>query len=146
MDLVTFVELASANRNDPEEWRRKARWLLITDPGERERTSTFGDQKMLHICADHVIEHADTNPVREGHRSVVYFNLSKMLTNWKDCSHDEALMMLRSVNEASPDRISDSELRRILGNAERGQFTSTGCDDALFAPYAHPDCPILNRR
>jgi hypothetical protein len=68
------------------------------------------------------------------------------LTNWRECDHDEALMLMRSVNECSPDRIADTELRRILGNAERGQFTSTGCDDPLFAPYAHPSCPIANPR
>jgi hypothetical protein len=52
--------------------------------------------------------------------------------------------MLRELNASSPDPISDYELKRILGNAERGEYTSTGCDDPLFQPYAHPDCPIAN--
>ena len=141
-----FLHVATARRNSPNEWRRKAEWLLISPPDQRERSAEFGTQPRLHICAEHVLEHADTNPVTEGHRAAVYFALAKQLTNWRDCDHDEALMLMRSVNEASPDTISDSELRRILGNAERGQFTSTGCDDPLFAPYAHPDCPIANPR
>ncbi len=146
LSLDDFVRLADHHRTDPEDWRRKAQWLLISAPDQRERTAEFGTQKSLHICGEHLIENADTNPVREGHRSVAYFNLAKMLTNWEACSHDEALMMMRSVNEASPDSISDAELRRILGCAERGRFTSTGCDDPTFAPYAHPDCRIANPR
>jgi hypothetical protein len=141
-----FLHEALTNRNDPEEWRRKAQWLLISPPEQRERNTEFGEQARLHICADHIIETADVNPIREGHRAAVFFALAKQLTNWRDCDHEEALMMMRSVNDASPDRIADSEIRRILGNAERGQFTSTGCDDPLFAPYAHPSCPIANPR
>jgi hypothetical protein len=76
----------------------------------------------------------------------VFFALAKQLTNWEACDHDEALDLMRSVNEASPDSIPDSEVVRILGNAERGRFTSTGCDDPLFAPYADPACPIAHPR
>ena len=144
--LAKFLHDALTERSMPSEWEDKARWLLISPPDQRVSNTEFGQQSRLHICAEHIIETADTNPIREGHRAAVYFALAKQLTNWKDCDHDEALMMMRSVNECSPDRIADSELRRILGNAERGQFTSTGCDDPLFAPYAHPSCPIANPR
>lgn len=144
MTLEGFVNAAEESRNDPEEWRKRARWLLLEPPESREKLAEFGNQNHLHICAEHILENAEENPVLEGHRAVVYFCLAKQLTNWNQVDHDEALSMMRAVNEASPDKISDTELRRILGNAERGQFTSTGCDDPLFAPYAHPDCPIAN--
>ena len=76
----------------------------------------------------------------------MFFCLAKQLTNWSLCDTAETLEFMRSVNDASPDPISDQELRRILGNAERGQFTSTGCDDPMFAPYAHLKCRIANPR
>lgn len=141
-----FVELAEAERTDPELWRKTARWLLINPPDERQRSAEFGTQPNLHICAEHVLS-GEAGPVTVGHRSVVYFSLAKMLTNWALTDHDEVVDMLRAVNEASaPDSIDDEELLRIIGNAERGQFTSTGCDDPLFVPFAHPDCPIANPR
>ena len=146
VSIERFLPEALESRNDPAAWISKARWLLITPPDQRESNTEFGQQANLHVCAGHIIDYADTNPIREGHRAAVYFALAKQLTNWRECDHDEALMLMRSVNECSPDRIADSELRRILGNAERGQFTSTGCDDPLFAPYAHPTCPIANPR
>lgn len=145
-ELGQFLDDAEASRNDPDEWRKKARWLLISPPEERERTQEFGTQRNLHICAEHIIS-GEAGPITEGHRSVVYFSLAKQLTNWEAVDHDEVVEILRSVNDASaPDSIPDSELLRIIGNAERGQFTSTGCDDPLFAPYAHPECPISNPR
>jgi hypothetical protein len=58
--------------------------------------------------------------------------------------HDECLAMLALVNDASPDPISAAELDRILFNAERGQFTSTSCDDPLFLPYADPECKLAH--
>lgn len=144
--LAQFVAEALEVRNTPESWRQKAKWLMISPPEQREQTATFGKQPNLHICAEHILSGA-AGPITYGHRSIVYFSLAKMLTNWEHCDHDEALELLRSVNEASaPDSIPDSELCRILGNAERGQFTSTGCDDPVFAPFAHPDCPIANPR
>lgn len=144
--LEGFLDAAERTRNDPEEWRKKARWLLISPPEERERSQEFGTQRNLHICAEHIIS-GEAGPITEGHRSVVYFSLAKQLTNWEAVDHDEVVEILRAVNDASaPDSIPESELLRIIGNAERGQFTSTGCDDPLFAPYAHPDCPIANPR
>lgn len=143
-NLEEFLEHAHANLNDPAEWRKKAKWLLISPPDQREHSSDFGESENLHICGEWLIENAESNPVLQGHRNCVYFSLAKMLSNWKHCDHDEALMIMRSVNAASPDRVPDYELRRILSNAERGRYTSFGCDDPLFTPYAHPDCPIAN--
>jgi len=142
--LARFLQAAYDARQDPKDWEKRARWLLLENPAERIERSRheFGSQANLHMCASHLIENRDENPVLDGHRAVVYFSLAKMLTNWELCDHEEALMYMTLVNDASPDRVPDSELRRILGNAERGGFTSTGCDDPSFAPYAHPDCPI----
>lgn len=140
--LEQFVAEATKLRNDPAEWRNKADWLLISSPESRERTNEFGTQPNLHICAQHIIS-GDAGPITEGHRSVVYFCLAKQLLNWEQLDEDEAIEILRSVNEASaPDSIDDAELLRIVGNAH-GK-TSTGCDDPLFQPFAHPDCPIAN--
>lgn len=144
LPLDKFLVHARANASDPEDWRRRARWLMIDPPEKRKSSSTFGEQTTLHMCGDHIIEHAEDNPVLEGHRAVVYFSLAKMLTNCNQYDHDEAFALMQSVNEASPDRISNAELARILSNAERGEFTSTGCDDPLMAPYVHPDCPIAH--
>ena len=146
LSAESFIELADANRAKSDDWRKRADWLQIHAPENRERNAEFGTQTNLHICAEHIIEHAEDNPVLEGHRAAVYFALAKMLTNWEGCDHDEAVMMMRSVNSASPDRISDAELLRILGNAERGRFTSTGCDDPLVVPYTHPECKIAHPR
>lgn len=144
--LTDFLDRAYETANDPETWRNKARWLQISSPEQRESSAEFGTQPRLHMCAEHIITNAVENPLREGHRAAVFFALAKQLTNWVDCDHAEAIAYLRSVNEASPDRVQDSELVRILGNAERGQFTSTGCDDPLVHEYAHPDCPIAHPR
>lgn len=149
MPLAEFVDGATESLNDPDEWRKKARWLMIPSPDEREASRgesvPHGEQPYLHMCAEHVIANRDTNPVVEGYRAVVFFCLAKQLSNCSMFDHDEALQMMALVNDASPDPIEEAELRRILSNAERGQFTSTGCDDPLFAPYAHPDCPIARR-
>jgi hypothetical protein len=144
--LDEFLAGAEAALNDPQKWRDKARWLMIDAPSERERRAEFGTQPNLHICAEFIIEHAEDNPITTGHRAAVYFALAKQLTNWAQVDHEEVLSIMRSVNDVSPDRIEDSELRRILGNAERGQFTSTGCDDPLVTPFCHPDCPIAYPR
>jgi hypothetical protein len=148
LDLAAFVSQAEETLNDADDWRKRARWLGIPSPDEREGRREglpHGEQPYLHMCAEHVIENRDSNPVVEGHRAVVYFCLAKQFANCSMYDSDEALQMMALVNDASPDPISESELRRIYFNAERGQFTSTGCDDPLFAPYAHPDCPIARR-
>ena len=141
-----FLNLAEDSRNDPEEWRKRARWLSLDYPGNRERVSEFGTSPTLHICAEHIIAHRDDNPVVTGHRNAVYFALAKQLTNCSLFDHDEALEMMCAVNDASPDRVDLRELRRILANAERGQYTSTDCDSPLVLPYTHPDCPIAHAK
>jgi hypothetical protein len=145
--LAEFIREVEANKQDPELWRKHARWKMLTPPEARERSSEFGDQNQLHMCGDYIIENAlnGTNPVMEGSRSIVYFNLSKMLLNWSAIDEDEAWETLQEVNDASPDREDPRELRRVFENAVRGQFTSTGCDDPVMAEYVHPDCPIVAR-
>lgn len=142
--LGRFLHEAELNLNDPEAWRKRAAWLMISPPDQRiSEHREFGTQSDLHCCAEYVIANRESNPVLEGHRAVVFFNLAKMLSNYEGFDHEEALYLMKLVNDASPDRVDDSELGRILRNAERGRFTSTGCDDPLFQPYADPDCPIL---
>ena len=148
MPLDQFLEAAYASRNDPNEWRKRADWMQLVPPDDRRAKAEFGTKPTLHMCAEHVIANRDENPVTSGHRNAVFFALAKQLTNCSLFDHDEALDLMRLVNESADDkptpRTPDSELRRILANAERGQYTSTGCDDPLFLPYAHPDCPIAN--
>lgn len=147
MSLDTFLALAGGDRrNEPEDWRKRARWLMIGPPEARESTAEFGTRKGLHRCAEYIIEHRDDNPITEGHRAAVFFSLAKMVSHYEGFDHDEALMIMELVNESAPDPIPSSEIRRILGNAERGEFTSTGCDDPLVQPFADPSCTIANPR
>lgn len=144
--LEGFINEALLYRNDPEKWRQYARYMLINEPEPRESTQQFGTQPNLHICAQHILS-GEAGPITEGHRSVVYYNLAKQLTNWAQTDHEEVVEMMRSVNDFSaPDSLPDRELLRIINNAETKQFTSTGCDDPVFMPYAHPDCPIAYPR
>lgn len=141
LTLEMFLDAAEAGLNDPAEWHKKAQWLLLAPPDQREKTAEFGKQPTLHCCAQRII--TEGIPVTEGHRSVVYFSLAKQLLNCEMYSKQETIDLLRTVNEGSaPDDIPDGELRRIIDNADRGQFTSTGCDDPLFIPYADPACPV----
>lgn len=147
--IKEFIPKALSSLNDPAAWRKRANWLMITPPDQREREhQDFGTGKELHMCAEWIIANRDENPIAEGHRNVVYFNLAKMLSHYEGFDHDEVWMMLCLVRDSSDakgvDHVSDTELRRILRNAERGGFTSTGCDDPLMSPYAHPDCPIAH--
>lgn len=141
--LEDWVGLASEQRNIAQNWKDRARWLLIEEPSQR-KTAHFGSASQLHRCAEYVIAHREERPITEGHRNAVYFMLAKCLTNWESCDHDEALSFMELVNDASPDRVPRSELKRILGNAERGEYTSTGCDDPLVQPFCDPACPISN--
>jgi hypothetical protein len=145
MALERFLDEAEASLNDPKDWIKRAGWLGIPSPDERrDEGREFGTQNYLHMCCEHVIEHRDDNPIVAGHRAVVYFALCKQLANCNQFDEDEALAILGLINDASPDPIPESELRHMYQNAVRGEYTSTGCDDPLFAPYAHPDCPIAN--
>lgn len=147
MELGGFVTRAEASLNDVYKWKRRADLLEIPSPAQREamHTHEFGTQPHLHMCAEHIIENAATNPVIEGHRAVVFFNLACQLANCVQFNHDEALSILEEVNDASPDAIDPAELDHMLSNAERGGYTRTGCDDPLMSPYVHPDCPIARR-
>lgn len=144
-DLTDFLRFAAEGRNDPQKWERRAEYMMIENPFERraERSQEFGTKPELHRCAEYIIANCDDNPVVEGHRAAVFFALAKMLTNCALFDHAEALDLMQEVNSASPDPAPLSELRRILGNAERGQYTSTDCDSALVLPYADPECPIV---
>lgn len=144
ISLPVFLDRAEASLNNPSDWMKRAHWLGIPSPDDRQQREQreFGTQSVLHICAEYVLANRDTNPVVAGHRAVVYFALSKMFSNCNQYSAEEALAMLGMINDASPDPIPEAELTRIYTNAERGQFTSTGCDDPLFEPYRHPECKI----
>lgn len=143
-ELYDFVRQATESLNDPDEWRRRADWLQITSPSERTNATEFGTMPYLHMCAEWIIDHCESNPVTPGHRSIVYFNLAKMILNCEMYDEREAYELLEKVNDASTDPIPAFELRRILGNAARGRYTSFGCDDPLMQPYIHPECQIAH--
>ena len=145
-DKHEFVDRALLLRNDPESWRKRARFVGLAAPEEREQHSEFGDQAKLHACAEHIIANRFDNPIREGHRNTVYFNVAKQLLNWRDLDESEAWGLLCELEGASPDRIPENELRRLFENAKRGEWTSTGCDDPLMGPYILDDCPIVRYR
>ena len=142
--LEQFLVEAEDGLNDPKAWKLKANWMQFAPPDQRERKSEFGTQAQLHMCAEHIIS-GGAGPVLEGSRNAVYFALACQLTNWDGCDHDEALGWMMKVNDDSPDTVPEYELRRILDNAERGEYTGTRCDDPLVLPYTHPDCPIARR-
>lgn len=140
-----FVEVALLDANDPADWRRRARTLGIVPPEAREVSDVeFGHSPILHECALYIIEGARSGerPIREGHRSAVYFNLAKQLLHWEGMTEDQAWDLVQEVNSLSPDPLPTRELRRIFRNAASGRYTSTGCDDPLMAPYVSPTCPI----
>lgn len=145
LSVEEFLNAAEKEKNDPQKWRSRAGFLQINPPAASTSKSEFGSG-VLHECAMHIVENCETNPIADGHRAAVYFALSKQFLHagW---STDETLGFLREVNDASTadPKTPESELRRIMNNALRGQFTSTGCDDPLVQPYCSPDCTIANR-
>ncbi len=141
-EVSDFAAQAWSTRNNPEDWRKRARWLMIAPPERRTNTSEFGSRTDLHMCAEWIIANRDSNPIVEGTRNAVYFALAKQLSNYEGFDHDEAWSLIKLVNNSSTDPAPEADLLRILRNAETGRFTSTGCDDPLVAPYCHPDCPI----
>jgi len=143
--LESWIDRAEASKTDPDVWRRRATSLGIKPPEEREGPSAeFGTMPNLHRCASHIIANAEENPVSRGGRHVVFFNLAKMLLNWREIDDAEAMEYLREVNELADPPLSDTELQRIFGNVQRGQFVSTGCDSPEMAPYISPDCEIVH--
>ena len=143
--LDAWLDHAEQTRTDPDVWRRRASSLGIKPPEERDGPSAeFGTMPNLHRCASHIIANAEENPIGQGHRHVVFFSLAKMLANWREIDDQEALEYLHEVNEFADPPLSETELQRIWGNVQRGEFVSTGCDEPQLAPYIHPDCEIVN--
>ncbi len=141
-----FIEEAWECRNDPAKWHQRAKFLLITPPEQRGERTEFGTQKTLHICAEHVLS-GDAGIIPYGHQNLTMFMLAKCLTNCEQYDSDEALEIMCNVNDDLFDPgLAHSEVRRIHANAERGQYTSTGCDDPVVIPFTHPDCRIAHPR
>lgn len=143
--LDGFLDDAEENRIDPQHWLDLCRADGIQPPGQRE-DSEWGTRARPHRCATYMLEHAHDNPVRTGHRNVVFFSLAKMLLNCEQYDLAETIEIVQMYNEASPDEVPRRDVRHIVLNAEKGRFTSTGCDDPLMQPYADPDCEIANAR
>jgi hypothetical protein len=147
ISLEEFLHFAETSLNDPTDWRKRAAWYGIQSPDEKAKdidSKPHGTQTYLHQCAEYVLTNRDNNPVVEGHRAVVFFALAKQFAHCSQFDDEECLVMLGLINDSSPDPIPEQELHTIYTNAVRGQFTSTGCDDPLFMPYADPNCPIAH--
>lgn len=141
--LESWLQFALDTLNDPQDWRVRAEFMQLTPPETRINESEWGTQPVLHVCAQHVLEHRFDNPVRDGARHSVMFSMARMLRNWREVDDDEAWELLQMVNETALPPLPDGELRRQFENAHG--LTSTGCDEPAFDAYAHPDCPIRNR-
>ncbi len=149
ISLEDFLIVATDEKNDPRKWRQRAALLQVLDPAHRETSGSnvpYGEQTTLHMCAEHIVANAETNPLQAGGRHDTIFALAKQFSNCKMYSHEETVEYLRYVNKFAQPPIADSELLRMLSNAEEHQYTSTGCDMPNVQPYAHPDCPIANPR
>lgn len=140
--LGEFLIEAEGSRQDPDAWVRRARALGGQPPSEREATSEFGEQANLHMCAEHIMQHRDDNPLQPGHRAVVLFNVSRQFLNWRDATAEEARAWVHEINDAGVQPAPRQEVDRQFDNALAGRWTGTGCDDPVMAPYVHPDCPI----
>lgn len=141
MSSELFISDATERKNNPDEWHKRAKWLLISEPVIKEPSQDA--RKTLHICAEHIIGRAldGSQPIPEGHRSAIFFALSSQLRQFEGMTDEDALSLLKQVNDVSPDPLDGRELLRIFNNA--GEFRSTRCDDPLVAPFTHPDCPIV---
>lgn len=137
------LKIMHETRQDPAAWERRARNAGAKPPAEREATQEFGTRANLHECAAYIIERRESHPLERGHRHQVLWHLAKMLLNWREFSSAEAREWVDAVNEAGEAPLPSIEVDRLFENAERGQWTSTGCDDPVMAPYVRPDCPIL---
>jgi hypothetical protein len=144
--LFGFLEGVDEIRIDPEHWRRLAVQAGVTPPGtvSDEGDMPWGTRPTLHHCATYMLQHKNDNPVTVGHRNIAFFSLAKMLLNCKDYDVEETIEIVDGYNEAGTDPVPRHEIIAIVRNAVRGEFTSTGCDDPLMAPYVDPDCPIAN--
>lgn len=126
-----------------EQWRRRGK-ALGGRPRSETRSGEFGERNSLHVCASYIFERRHDNPLVEGHRATVLFNLAKMYANCKHYSQEEAEQFVEAVNQAGVNPIPPREVKRFVNNAYEGGFTSTGCDDQLMMPYVSPDCKIAN--
>lgn len=140
--LAWFLDCAEEQRCSADEWRGRARALGASPEKRAQSSEIFGERNSLHLCAQHIFDHRHDNPLRVGHRAVVLFNLAKMYANCRHYDEDETFDFVNAVNEASAEPVPESEVRRFVANAFRGEFTSTGCDDPLMADYVSPDCGI----
>lgn len=137
----SFLFEADAFRTPAEQWRRRGR-ALGGKPRSETRSGEFGERNSLHVCANYIFEHRHDNPLEEGHRATVLFNLAKMYANCKHYNQQEAEQFVEAVNQAGTNPIPTREVKRFVNNAYEGGFTSTGCDDPLMRPYVSPDCKI----
>jgi hypothetical protein len=142
-DRRLWLVLANTERTTAEAWRRRGR-ALGGKPRSEMRSGEFGERNSLHVCANYIFEHRRDNPVAEGHRATVLFNLAKMYANCKHYTQDEAEQFVEAVNQEGTNPIPEREVKRFVNNAYEGGFTSTGCDDPLMMPYVSPDCKIAN--
>lgn len=140
--LPCFLEEARATRQSPEAWVRQAEARGVTPTVDREPKGEFGEQPFLHQCAEHILANRETNPIQPGHRQAVIFHVAKQLLNWRQLDEDEALDLVRELNESAVEPLDESELAAAFRNAASGRYRYTGCDDPLMAPYVHPDCPF----
>lgn len=142
LSLEHFLTGAENCLIDPERWRKRAERYGISKPDDSVRER--GTRGAPHECASYIIRNADDNPLQPGGRNVVLFNLAKMLLDSDMFDHDEVFDLVTGVNDAGIEPLPPGDIRRIVGSAIRGGYTSTGCDDPLMAPYIDPDCPIAN--
>ncbi len=134
-----FLDEAESSLNDPHKWRTRATWMQLSPPERKRSNVAFGSRDTLHCCAQYVVE--NEIPIRQGTRSVAFFNLAKMFTNCSAYTREETIEIMRAINGWS-DSIDDRELLRIINNAEQGEYTSTGCTEALFEDYRSPNCHL----
>lgn len=142
-DRLEWLHEAHLNRTSAEAWRRRGR-ALGGRPRSEVRSGEFGERNSLHICANYIFEHRKDNPVSEGHRATVLFNLAKMYANCRHYTQDEAEQFVEAVNLEGTSPIPHREVVRFVNNAYEGGFTSTGCDDPLMSPYVSPECKIAH--
>lgn len=138
-----WLHAAHLERTGAEEWRRRGR-ALGGRKREEMRSGEFGERNSLHVCANYIFENRKDNPVAEGHRATVLFNLAKMYANCRHYTQDEAEQFVEAVNQEGTSPIPHREVVRFVNNAYEGGFTSTGCDDALMMPYVSPECKIAH--
>ncbi len=143
--LDAFLEEALKERNLVRKWLGLARHRQLRPPAEAERGDVeWGQRSTPHLCAMYIIEHSTDNPPALGHRHTVMFNLTKMLYNTLMFDDEERWQILTNVNDKSQHPLPEAEIRRMINNVCRSQFTSTGCDDPVMAPYISPDCGIAH--